>query len=198
MARLKDALILDEISFLDEKLGNPFLTLRNIFYLLGGGLIAYKLVETGKVGLQLAGILIFIFFLALIVYPKKSITLESMFICMISYFLGFDNENVILEKNKKRAQKKNKENLKPKERKPKNKPVIKNSLKTLDYAIIIPGIIAGLLGIILFRNSLLALNIKELYIGMILIVGGFSSFIERLLERLLEMGIWKEKSPTER
>jgi hypothetical protein len=193
MARLRDALILDEISFLDEKLGsNPILTMRNIFYFLGGGLIAYKLVETGKVGLQLAGILIFIFFLALIVYPKKSITLESMFIGMISYFLGFDNENVILEKNKKRAQKKNKENLKPKERKPKNKPVIKNSLKTLDYAIIIPGIIAGLLGIILFRNSLLALNIKEFYIGTILIVGGFSSSIERLLE----VGIRKEKSPT--
>jgi len=191
MARLRDALILDEISFLDEKLGsNPILTMRNIFYFLGGGLIAYKLFETGKVGLQLAGILIFIFFLALIVYPKKSITLESMFIGMASYFIGFDNENVILEKNKKRAQKKkNKENLKPKERKPKNKPVIKNSFKTLDYAIIIPGIIAGLLGMILFRNSLHALNIKELYIGMILIVGGFSSSIERLLE----MGIWKER-----
>jgi len=189
MARLRDALILDEISFLDEKLGsNPILTMRNIFYFLGGGLIAYKLFETGKVGLQLAGILIFIFFLALIVYPKKSITLESMFIGMASYFIGFDNENVILEKNKKRAQKKNKENLKPKERKPKNKPVIK-SFKTLDYAIIIPGIIAGLLGIILFRYSLLASNIKELYIGMILIVGGFSSSIERLLE----MGIWKER-----
>ena len=96
MARLRDALILDEISFLDEKLGsNPILTMRNVFYLLGGGLVAYKLFETGKVGLQFTGILIFIFFLALIVYPKKSITLESMFIGMISYFLGFDNENVV-------------------------------------------------------------------------------------------------------
>jgi len=190
MARLRDALNLDEISFLDERLGsNPILTLRNIFYLLGGGLIAYKFYGTDKIGFQLAGILIFVFTLALILYPKKSTTLESILVGMISYLLGFDNENVIREeKPTKRAQKKNKENLKPKERKPKNKPVIK-SLKTLDYAIIIPGIIAGLLGIILFRNSLLALNIKELYIGMILIVGGFSSSIERLLE----MGIWKER-----
>ena len=188
MARLRDALILDEISFLDEKLGsNPILTMRNIFYLLGGGLMAYKLYNTDKVGLQLAGILIFIFVLALILYPKKSVTLESILVGMVSYFMGFDNENVIREeKPTKRAQKKkNKE----KERKPKNKPVIKNSFKTLDYAIIIPGIIAGLLGIILFRNSLHALNIKELYIGMILIVGGFSLSIERLLE----MGIWKER-----
>ena len=192
MARLRDALNLDEISFLDERLGsNPILTLRNIFYFLGGGLMAYKLYSTGKIGFQLVGILIFVFVLALILYPKKSTTLESILVGMLSYLLGFDNENVIREeKPTKRAQKKkNKENLKPKERKPKNKPVIKNSFKTLDYAIIIPGIIAGLLGMILFRNSLHALNIKELYIGMILIVGGFSSSIERLLE----MGIWKER-----
>ena len=192
MARLRDALILDEISFLDEKLGsNPILTMRNIFYLLGGGLIAYKFYGTDKIGFQLVGILIFVFVLALVLYPKKSVTLENTIIGMFSYLLGFDNENVIREeKPTKRAQKKkNKENLKPKERKPKNKPVIKNSFKTLDYAIIIPGIIAGLLGIILFRNSLHALNIKELYIGMILIVGGFSPSIERLLE----MGIWKER-----
>ena len=192
MARLRDALILDEISFLDERLGsNPILTMRNIFYFLGGGLLTYKLYSSDKVGLQLAGILIFISVLALILYPKKSTTLESILVGMLSYLLGFDNENVIREeKPTKRAQKKkNKENLKPKERKPKNKPVIKNSFKTLDYAIIIPGIIAGLLGMILFRNSLHALNIKELYIGMILIVGGFSPSIERLLE----MGIWKER-----
>jgi len=99
MARLKDALILDEISFLDEKLGsNPILTMRNIFYFLGGGLIAYKLYSSDKVGLQLAGILIFIFVLALILSPKKSTTLESILVGMISYLLGFDNENVILEK----------------------------------------------------------------------------------------------------
>jgi uncharacterized membrane protein HdeD (DUF308 family) len=196
MARLRDALILDEISFLDEKLGsNPILTMRNIFYLLGGGLIAYKFYGTDKIGFQLVGILIFVFVLALVLYPKKSVTLENTIIGMFSYLLGFDNENIVREeKTAKRTQKKNKENPKPKERKPKNKPVIKNSLKTLDYAIIIPGIIAGLLGIILFRNSLLALNIKEFYIGMILIVGGFSSSIERLLE----MVIWKEKSLTKR
>jgi hypothetical protein len=135
MARLRDALILDEISFLDEKLGsNPILTMRNIFYFLGGGLIAYKLVETGKVGLQLAGILIFIFFLALIVYPKKSATLESILVGMISYLLGFDNENVIREEKNKRAQKKkNKENLRKDSAREKevSKPTPKPSLVNL-------------------------------------------------------------------
>jgi hypothetical protein len=113
MARLRDALILDEISFLDERLGsNPILTIRNIFYFLGGGLIAYKLYSSDKVGLQVAGILIFVFILALILYPKKSTTLESTLNGMISYFLGFDNENVIREEKNKRGQKKkNEKNL---------------------------------------------------------------------------------------
>jgi hypothetical protein len=110
MARLRDALILDEISFLDERLGsNPILTIRNIFYFLGGGLIAYKLYSSDKVGLQVAGILIFVFILALILYPKKSTTLESILNGMISYFLGFDNENVIREEKNKRGQKKKQE-----------------------------------------------------------------------------------------
>ena len=91
MARLREALILDEISFLDERLGsNPLLTIRNIFYFLGGGLIAYKLFESGRAGLQLIGILIFAFTVALILYPRKSTTLESVIIGMLSYFLGFD------------------------------------------------------------------------------------------------------------
>ena len=113
MARLRDALILDEISFLDERLGsNPILTMRNIFYFLGGGLITYKLYSSGKVGLQIAGILIFIFVLALILYPKKSTTLESTLNGMISYLLGFDNENVIREEKKRvQKKKKNEENL---------------------------------------------------------------------------------------
>jgi hypothetical protein len=112
MARLRDALILDEISFLDERLGsNPILTIRNIFYFLGGGLIAYKLYSSDKVGLQVAGILIFVFILALILYPKKSTTLESTLNGMISYFLGFDNENVIREEKKRGQKKKNEKNL---------------------------------------------------------------------------------------
>jgi hypothetical protein len=112
MARLRDALILDEISFLDERLGsNPILTIRNIFYFLGGGLIAYKLYSSDKVGLQVAGILIFVFILALILYPKKSTTLESTLNGMISYLLGFDNENVIREEKKRVQKKKDEENL---------------------------------------------------------------------------------------
>ena len=112
MARLRDALILDEISFLDERLGsNPILTMRNIFYFLGGGLIAYKLYSSGKVGLQIAGILIFIFVLALILYPKKSTTLESTLNGMISHLSGFDNENVIREEKKRVQKKKDGENL---------------------------------------------------------------------------------------
>jgi hypothetical protein len=112
MARLRDALILDEISFLDERLGsNPILTMRNIFYFLGGGLIAYKFYSSDKVGLQIAGILIFIFVLTLILYPKKSTTLESTLNGMISYLLGFDNENVIREEKKRAQKKKDEENL---------------------------------------------------------------------------------------
>jgi len=113
MARLREALILDEISFLDERLGsNPILTLRNIFYFLGGGLIAYKLYSTDKIGLQLVGILIFVFVLALILYPKKSTTLESILVGLISHLMGFDNENIIREEKNKRAQKnKHEENL---------------------------------------------------------------------------------------
>jgi len=99
------------------------LTLRNIFYLLGGGLIAYKFYGTDKIGFQLVGILIFVFVLALVLYPKKSVTLENTIIGMFSYLLGFDNENIVREeKTAKRTQKKNKENPKTKKKeKPKNK-----------------------------------------------------------------------------
>lgn len=141
MARLRDALILDEISFLDERLGsNPILTIRNIFYFFGGGLIAYKLYSSGKVGFQLLGILIFVFVLALILYPKKSVTLESILNGMVSYLLGFDNENVIREEKKKAQKKKVEKNLKKssaKEEKKVDKPTSKSSLrKSLGIGII--------------------------------------------------------------
>lgn len=96
VARLRDAMIIDEMSFLDERLGgNPLATLRNIFYFMGGSMIAYRLYTTGKPGLQLAGILVLLFTLALILYPKKSLTLERLLVGMVSYLLGLDTENVV-------------------------------------------------------------------------------------------------------
>jgi len=146
MARLRDALILDEISFLDERLGsNPILTMRNVFYFLGGGLIAYKLYSSGKVGLQIAGVLIFIFVLTLILYPKKSVTLESILNGLISYLLGLDSENVIREE-KKKAQKKNEGNLRKGARKEEKEAGLSSSKPPLRKSLGIGRILEILVG----------------------------------------------------
>jgi multidrug efflux pump subunit AcrB len=90
MVRLKELLILEDTSFLDEKLssGTLELTFRKMMYILIGGLISYKLIDSHKFPDIIIGVIVVSIALALAFYPPKSQRLETIFLGAISYFLG--------------------------------------------------------------------------------------------------------------
>ncbi|MEM4114643.1 hypothetical protein AAGT10_14755 (plasmid) [Sulfolobus tengchongensis] len=147
MARIRESLIIEELSFLDEKLGgNSLLTLRNLMYFLFGGLIAYKLIEGGGVKLVI-GVIILLFVLALIVYPKRSLTLENILIGAISYYLEPQGEAAKKKEAKKQEKQKTTKNLA-------KKPL---AIPKIDISLTASGIILLILSFILYnRISLLA------------------------------------------
>ncbi|BDC00272.1 hypothetical protein SACC_32880 [Saccharolobus caldissimus] len=90
MVRVKEVLILEDTSFLDEKLstGAVEITFRRLMYILIGGLVSYKLIDSYKIPDILLGVLILTVAFALAFYPAKSVRLESIFIGAFSYLLG--------------------------------------------------------------------------------------------------------------
>ena len=90
MVRVKEVLILEDTSFLDEKLstGAIEITFRRLIYVLVGGLMSYKLIESYKVADILLGVLILALAFALAFYPARSIRLESIIIGAFSYSLS--------------------------------------------------------------------------------------------------------------
>ena len=90
MVRVKEVLILEDTSFLDEKLstGAIEITFRRLIYVLVGGLMSYKLIESYKVADILLGALILALAFALAFYPARSIRLESIIIGAFSYSLS--------------------------------------------------------------------------------------------------------------
>ncbi|BAB66368.1 hypothetical protein STK_13130 [Sulfurisphaera tokodaii str. 7] len=131
MARLRESLIIDEISFFEEPLGgNQFLTMKNMFYGLFAMLVGYKLIYSGKPAAELIGVLLLLFIGFLVAYPKRSLTAESLLIGLISYYLGFGQQT----KNKEEMIRKKKE-----ERKKTTVPIIPNITS-------IRNVLRGLLG----------------------------------------------------
>ncbi|BDC18230.1 hypothetical protein [Acidianus sp. HS-5] len=114
MVRVKEVLILEDTSFLDEKLSSGAfeLSFRKMIYVLVGGLLSYKLIDSYKIPDILLGVVIIGIALALAFYPAKSIRLESVFIGAFSYLLGGfftpDPDKV------KEAEKKKQKKVKPK------------------------------------------------------------------------------------
>ena len=215
MARLRESLIIDEISFLEEQLGgNSLLTMKNVFYGLIGILVGYKLIYSGKPAAELLGILLLAFIGFLVAYPKKSLAAESLLIGMISYYiLGTGQTTKQREDLKKKAKKAKGETKTKTARRPAvpvipnilslgrktkaSKPVITPQLtrqKTrkltikftlLDYIIIIIGIASGVLGAIILNKAFWSLEVKEVYVSTAMVVAGFSASIERILEKLV-------------
>ncbi|BFI75385.1 hypothetical protein [Sulfurisphaera ohwakuensis] len=230
MARLRESLIIDEISFIEEPLGgNNLLTMKNMFYGLAAMLIGYKLIYSGKPVAELLGILLIVFIGFLVAYPKKSLTPESLLIGMLAYYLGFGSQTKSKEelRRKKIEEKKRKEELKKKTGAKKSTvPVIVNIINMLmsmlgrkritnvkapeepkpmltpqltrqkprklalqftwlDYTIIAIGLASGVFGVIIFNKAFWSLDVREVYISMIIIVVGFSASIERVLEKFL-------------
>lgn len=132
MARLRESLIIDEISFLEEPLGgNSLLTMKNVFYGLIGILVGYKLIYSGKPAAELLGILLLAFIGFLVAYPKKSLAAESLLIGMISYYiLGTGQTTKQRENLKKKAKKAEKVKGETKARRP-AVPVIPNIMNIL-------------------------------------------------------------------
>ena len=107
MARLRESLIIDEISFLEEPLGgNSLLTMKNVFYGLIGILVGYKLIYSGKPAAELLGILLLAFIGFLVAYPKKSLAAESLLIGMISYYILGTGQTTKQRENPKKKVKK--------------------------------------------------------------------------------------------
>jgi len=185
MARMRESLIIEELSFLDEKLGgNPLLTLRNMMYLMVGGLVSYKLIEGGGVKTAV-GVIIILFVLTLIAYPKRSLTLENIIIGVISYYLEPQGEEKKKQTAKKEARKQELKKEKPKAKNP--APLMKLStilrLFKIDISLLSAGITLLALAFVLYSRILL-LAIFPGVIGSSLIASEILYFLMVRLVRL--------------
>jgi|GEM_PF-1237440 hypothetical protein len=109
MVRVKEVLVLEDTSFLDEKLSSGAfeLTFRKMIYIMAGGLMSYKLIDSYKAPDILLGVIIIGVALALAFYPAKSLRLESIFVGGFSYLLGgFFTPDLDKVKNMQKQQKK--------------------------------------------------------------------------------------------
>jgi hypothetical protein len=90
VARIKEALILEEVGFADERLASGLFsfTFRSLMYLFAGGLLSFKLITSYTAGGIALGAAVLLFALAFAFYPVKSVRLEAILVQALFFYLS--------------------------------------------------------------------------------------------------------------